>query len=286
LIPRRRLGRIGADVSVLTLGGCGPGKVSQDESDKAVKAAFDCGVNMIDVAPTYGDAEIRLAPWMKTHRGKVFLAEKTRERTKEGAAAELRASLGRLGVESFDLYQMHGLSTMDELDTVLSGDGAIEAFKEAQETGLVKHLGITGHQDMRVLLKAIRRYDFDLVLLPVSLCSAVAFHPMNDYRPVLKAAEERDMGVTALKGVCRGRWRGERKYSTWYHPSDTPRDIEMGVRFTLSQHPVTTYSLPCDVRLWDTVLQAGEMFRHMNGDEQREAVEWAKGQGFSPLFPE
>ncbi|MCW4048906.1 MAG: aldo/keto reductase [Candidatus Bathyarchaeota archaeon] len=283
---KRRLGRIGENVSIITLGGCGVGRISQEEADKAIKQALNHGVNMVDVAPTYGDAELRLAPLMKTHRDKIFLAEKTTERTMIGAKNELHQSLNRLGVKSFDLYQMHALSTMNDLDTVFHPEGAITAFKEAKETGLTKYLGITGHQDMRVLLEAIKRYDFDLILLPVSLCSAVAFHPMNDYRPVLEAAIDRDMGVTAIKAVCRGRWKDQRSHGTWYHPSDTPKDVELGVRFTLSQEPVTTYALPCDTGLWEMVLQAGDGFTPMDEDEQKEAVEYAKTQGFSPLFPE
>ena len=286
MIPKRRLGRIGSDVSVITLGGCGIGYVDQHEADKAIEKAFNHGVNMIDVAPSYGEAENRLTHWMKTHRNKVFLAEKTTERTKVAAEKELHESMSRLGVKSFDLYQMHSLATRDDVRTAFSEDGAIVAFKEAKETGLVKHLGITGHQDMRILMEAIEAFDFDLVLLPVTLCSAVAFHPMNDYRPVLEAALERDMGVTAIKAICRGRWQGDRKYRTWYHPSDTPKDVELGVRYTLSQEPVTTYPLPCDVKLWDLVLKAGDKFEPMDEDEQLDAIEYAKRQGFSPLFPE
>lgn len=286
MIPRRRLGRIGAEVSVITLGGCGVGRLPQEEADRYIKMAFDSGVNMLDLAPTYGDCELRLAPWMKTHRGKVFLAEKTTKRTKEGAQVELHRSLERLGVECFDLYQMHSLKTMEEVNQALGPGGAIEAFKEAQETGLVMHLGITGHQDMRANLAALKRHDFDLVLLPVSLCSAVAWHPMNDYRPVLRYAVEHDIAVTAIKGICRGRWKGEHRYNTWYHPSDNQKDITLGVRYTLSQEGVTTYSLPCDHRLWGMVLKAGEMFKPMSTDDQLEAVEYARAQGFSPLFPE
>jgi predicted aldo/keto reductase-like oxidoreductase len=164
--------------------------------------------------------------------------------------------------------------------------GALEAFREAQETGLVKYLGITGHQDMRANLEALKRYDFDNVLLPVSLCSAVAWHPDNDFRPVLRYALDHDMGVTAIKAVCRGRWRGDQRYSTWYEPSDTQRDISLGVHYTLSQEGVTTYSLPCEHRLWEMVLKAGEDYRLMSLEEQEEAVKYARGQGFTPLFPE
>ena len=189
-------------------------------------------------------------------------------------------------MKSFDLYQLHGVGTMEEIDLVFGPDGAMEAFKEAQETGLVKYLGVTGHQDMRVHLEALKRFDFDLVLLPVSLCSAVDFHPMNDYRPVLEYAKEHDMGVTAIKAVCKGRWKGEHKYRTWYEPADKPHEVQLGVDFALSQNGVTTNPTPCDHRLWELVFEAGENYHTLDADEQKEAIEYAQKQGYSPLFPE
>src|SRR4030042_5084026 len=201
LIPKARLGRTGARVSVITLGGCGVGRLPQEEVDRHIKAAFDAGVNMLDLAPTYGDSELRLAPWRRTHRGKVFLAEKTTQRTREGAAQELHRSLDRLGVRSLDLYQMHSLKTLEDVDQALGPGGAIEAFREARETGLVKHLGITGHQDMRAHLEELKRFDFDTVLLPVSLCSAASRHPAHDFTPILRDALDHDMSVHAMKAI-------------------------------------------------------------------------------------
>ena len=107
----------------------------------------------------------------------------------------------------------------------------------------------------------------------------------NDFRPVLKEAEDRGIAVIAIKAICRGRWPGEKRYKTWYEPSDTPQDIELAVRYTLSQEPVTTYSLPSDVRLWDMVLEAADRFIPMNPNKQEEAVKYAKKSGFAPLFP-
>ncbi len=240
---------------------------------------------MIDVAPTYGDAELRLAPWAQKMRGSFFIAEKTRERSREGAEKELNESLTRLGVEKFDLYQMHGIGDMDELETALGEGGAIEAFKEAQETGLTDYIGITGHEDMRVLKEALIRQVFDSVLLPVSLCSMAKLHPQNDFKPVLEEAHDQGISVTAIKAVARGRWPGERKLRTWYEPSATLGDIELGIRYTLSQEHVATYALPCDTGLWGMVLDAAERFEQMTDAEQREAVNYAKEQGFNPLFP-
>ena len=285
MIKKRKLGQMGYNASIITLGGCGVGKVDQTVADSYIELALEHGVNMIDVAPTYGDAELRLASWAQKMRGSFFIAEKTRERSREGAEKELNESLTRLGVNKFDLYQMHGIGNMDELETALGEGGAIEAFKEAQETGLTDYIGITGHEDMRVLKEALTRQVFDSVLLPVSLCSMAKPHPQNDFRPVLEEARDQGISVTAIKAVARGRWPGERSHGTWYEPSATLGDIELGIRYTLSQEDVATYALPCDAGLWGMVLDAAERFEPMTDAEQRKAVNYAKEQGFSPLFP-
>ena len=285
MIKKRKLGEMGYKASIITLGGCGVGKVDQAVADRYIELALEHGVNMIDVAPTYGDAELRLAPWAQKMRGSFFIAEKTRERSREGAEKALNESLTRLGIDKFDLYQMHGIGNMEELETALGEGGAIEAFKEAQETGLTDYIGITGHEDMRVLKEALTRQVFDSVLLPVSLCSMAKPHPQNDFRPVLEEARDQGISVTAIKAVARGRWPGERKLRTWYEPSVTLGDIELGIRYTLSQENVATYALPCDTGLWGMVLDAAERFEPMTDAEQREAVNYAKDQGFNPLFP-
>ena len=285
MIKKRKLGQMGYKASIITLGGCGVGKVDQAVADRYIELALEHGVNMIDVAPTYGDAELRLAPWAQKMRGSFFIAEKTRERSREGAEKELNESLARLGIDKFDLYQMHGIGNMEELETAMGEGGAIEAFKEAQETGLTDYIGITGHEDMRVLKEALTRQVFDSVLLPVSLCSMAKPHPQNDFRPVLEEANDQGISVTAIKAVARGRWPGERSHGTWYEPSATLGDIELGIRYTLSQENVATYALPCDTALWGMVLDAAERFEPMTDAEQREAVNYAKDQGFNPLFP-
>jgi aryl-alcohol dehydrogenase-like predicted oxidoreductase len=279
------MGGMGYDATIITLGGCGVGRLKQEEADKAINLALDHGVNVIDVAPTYGESELRLAPMLKEKRDGFFIAEKTRKRTKEGAWRDLHDSLWRLGVEGFDLYQMHALGIMEDLDLALGEDGAIEAFKEAQETGLTEYIGITGHGDMRVLKEALTLHEFDSVLLPVSLCNMVQPHPQNDCRPVLEEAADQGVSVNAIKAIARGRWTGKRAYSTWYEPLDRPRDIELGVRYTLSQEAVVSYSLPCDISLWDMVLEAAESFKPMSDEEQRDAITYAKDMGFTPLFP-
>jgi len=283
----RTFGKIGTKVSIIAMGGCGIGYVDQEEADKAIKKAMDSGINIIDVAPTYGNAEIRLKPWIEKYRDHFFLAEKTLKRTKNGAWRQLNRSLKKLGTSYFDLYQFHAVSSVEELHQILGKNGAMEAFKEAKETGLIKHIGITVHNDIRVIQNALElSNDFDTVLLPVYVAALVNPNPVNDFRGVLKIAQERNIGVTAIKAISKSRWIDEPNYTTWYKPLDKQEDIDKAVWFTLSQQAVTTYSLPCDVRLWSLVLNAAKRFRRLDDKEKEEIISIAKEKQFKPLFPE
>jgi aryl-alcohol dehydrogenase-like predicted oxidoreductase len=283
----RIFGRTGAKVSFVALGGCGPGYVEQEEADKVVKLAMDHGINMIDVAPTYGKAETRLNPWIEKYRDQFFLAVKTLKRNKKGAWKQLNKSLETLGTNYFDLYQFHAVTSMEELDQILGDGGAMEAFKEAKETGLIKYIGITGHNDVRVLQKALELSDdFDTILLPVYIAALVNPNPVNDFRPVLKLAKERNIGVTAIKAISKGRWADKNIYNTWYEPFDDQAFIDQAVWFTLSQEGVSTYSLPCDIKLWPLVLDAVQRYRKLNDEEQEKIINMAKKNKVQPLFPE
>ncbi|MCY3412009.1 MAG: aldo/keto reductase [Candidatus Heimdallarchaeota archaeon] len=285
----RRLGKTGYNVSILTLGGCGPGYVNQETADIAVQKALDAGVNFFDIAPSYGDAEVRLRPWVEKMRDKIIIAEKTTERSKEGARGDLENSLNRLGTDYFDMYQFHAVGTMSELDEILGKGGAMETFQEAKETGMIKHIGITGHQNMEVFMEALNRYDFDTILLPVNAASMIHPHPHNDFRPLLDLAEERDVGIVAIKAILKRRWNSEeekkeKSYNTWYHPLETQEAIDKAVWYTLSQK-VTTIPLSCDVKLWDKIISAVERFKPLDADEQNTIVKWAGSQGMKPIFP-
>ena len=282
----RIFGKTGAKITFITMGGCGLGYVDQSEADKAVKLAMDHGINMIDVAPTYGKAEVRLNPWIEKYRDKFFLSEKTLKRKKNGAWRQLNKSLEKLGTSYFDLYQFHAVSSMEELDQILGENGAMEAFREAKETDLIKNIGITAHDDVRVLQKAIELSDdIDTVLLPVYLSALVNLNPVNDFKRILEITREKNIGVTAIKAISRGRWQGDANYNTWYEPLDNQELIDQAVWFTLSQEGVTTYSLPCDVRLWPLVLDAATRYEKLSDKEQKNAIQMARQNEFQPLFP-
>ena len=283
----RIFGRTQAKITFITMGGCGLGYVDQDEADRAVKLAMENGVNIIDVAPTYGNAEIRLNPWIEKYRNKFFLSEKTLKRNKSAALRQLNKSLEKLGTSYFDLYQFHAVSSMEELNQILGENGAMEAFKEAKETGLIRHIGITAHEDVGVLQKALElSNDIDTVLLPVYLAADVQPSPVNDFRKVLEIAREKNIGVTAIKAISKSRWNGEAHYNTWYEPLDNQELIDQAVWYTLSQEGVTTYSLPCDVKLWPLVLNAAMRYKKINDKEQEQIVRMAKKNKVKPLFPE
>lgn len=281
VIDKRRLGRTGHDSTILALGCAALGRVPQSRADRVMEKVIEHGVNHIDVAPTYGEAELRLQPWMREHRDKFFLACKTRHRTKEEAAAQLRASLERIGVDHFDLYQFHALDNMDELEVVFGEGGALEAFLEGREEGLIRHIGITSHVPPTAL-EALRRYDLETALFPVNYILKRHPVPENNYEPLLEEAKRREMGTIAMKAFTKQPWQGEKRYETWYEPWDTQEGIDEGLWFALSQG-VTTAASAGDVRLFDMMVDAAERYSLLTKAEQEELV--ASAAGLRPLFP-
>jgi len=283
----RVLGRTGLKVSVLAIGGCGPGFASNaSEALMALNYALDSGLNFIDIAPSYGNAETYIGSAVSRRRGELVIAEKTLERTREGARRELERSLRRLGAKYFDVYQFHAVSSLEELEAIMGEGGAMEAFLEARDQGLVKNIGITIHSDMRLAVKALERFDFDTILIPVYAAAMTSPAPENDFRPVLKLAADRGVGVIAIKSIARRRWKtGERPFNTWYEPFTEQRDIDRAVWYTLSQEGVATYSMACDIRLWPKIIDAAKRLRILSEEEQRAVVEELRASGAEPLFP-
>ena len=282
-MDRRRLGRTGHKSTIVTLGGAiFMSNPSEKEADDFIRLALDHGVNHVDVAPTYGDAEIGLGKWVKEYRKNLFVACKTTKRTESEAERELQRSLKRLQTDYFDLYQIHSLNKPDELETALSADGAIQAILDAKEKGLVKHIGITSHNPVNIM-KALERFDFDTVLLPVNCVLKAHPQPENDYEPVLALAEQREMGVIAIKSIAKGPWPTEHKpYNTWYEPFTAQKEIDRALWFTLTQN-VTTAATSSDIRLATMMIGSAERFTYMSEEEQHELL-LAVSQ-HEPLFP-
>jgi len=281
-MEKRVLGRTNHRSSITTLGGAVfiyP--VENDIGDQFIKYALDRGVNHIDVAPTYGDAEARLGKWVREYRDDLFVACKTGKRTKQEAAEELRSSLERLQTDHLDLYQFHGLDTQEDLDTVVDDGGALQAFTEAKEEGLIDHIGMTSHNPENIL-RALELMDLDTILLPVNYTLGAHPEPRNDFRPVLSAAEEREIGVIAMKAVAKGPYPGGRTRNCWYQPFTEKNEIKEALRYTLSQ-PLTTAATSSDMEIAKMTLDAAENFEPMDKGEQEALI--ARAADWKPLFP-
>jgi len=279
-MERRRLGRTGLEVSIVVFGGAAfIGGASRREADRAIEKALEYGVNYFDIAPTYGESEVLVRPWVQKYRDKIFVACKTLKRSRGEAYEELMRSLERTGAEYFDLYQFHGVEEKD-LGTIFGPEGAAEAFLEAKERGLIKCIGITGHF-ASTLLKALEKFDFDTVMFPLNFVLARHRTPRNDYGPLLDLAGRRDIGTLAIKSVAKGRWSGNRRYKTWYEPFDSQEDVDMSLWFVLSEG-VTAAPTPGDLRLLEKFLDAGRRFRPLNPEEREELMR--RAEGLQPLF--
>ena len=280
----RRLGKTGHLSSIVIFGGAAFWLVNQSEADAALELAAAHGINHIDVSPSYGQAEIHMGPWLKSkkHRESVFLGCKTMMRDKTAATKELKASLQTLQTDYFDLYQFHGVDDMATLHKILGQDGALTAVREAQRAGIVKYIGITGHKPS-FLAEALKVFDFDTVMFPLNRVEAAHPSQANEYKALLKLAQEKDTGTLAIKAVTKSPWdRQMHMYKTWYEPFDTQAEINQSLWWTLSQD-ITAAAMPGDLRLWPAVIDATERFKKMSAAEQAAAMEEVKK--LAPLFP-
>jgi len=261
--------------TVAVFGGVALGQIDQPMADKVVQQVIDAGINHIDIAPSYGDAESRLGPWMPRIREGFFLGCKTTQRTKQGAIDEFHASLGRLQVDAFDLYQLHAITNMDELDQCTRTGGALEGVIEMRSQGLTRFIGITGHgiDTPTIFIEALRRFDFDTVLFPIY----PALFANEEYRTqalaLLDLCDEKDVGVMIIKAICKEPWgEQEKRYHTWYVPFEDQETIQKNINFALS-HKLTHYCTAGDYRLLGKVLNACEKFQPMDAAEQQAMIE-------------
>ncbi len=267
----RRFGRTNHMSTVIIFGAAALGKMTQKEADRAFEKMLAHGVNHIDIAPSYGDAELRVGPWMKNHRDKFFLGCKTLERTQQGAWDELRRSLDRLQTDHFDLFQLHSLKDKADADAALGAGGAIEALREAKAQGLTRYLGITGHglHIPATHAYALSKFDFDSVLFPTNPVLWANETYRRDATRLLELARTRDLGVMVIKAWCKRPWGDRAKsYHTWYEPFDDAATQAQALRFALSQAGVTGLCSAGDARLIENILNAAERFEPLNEIEQ------------------
>jgi len=280
----RRFGRSGHDSAVAIFGAAAFYEIEQKEADRAMEVAVAAGVNHIDAAPSYGQAEERLGPWIARERERFFLGCKTTERTEAGAWAELRLSLARLQTETLDLYQLHAVNTFEDLERVTAPGGALEALARARREGLIRHIGLTGHglAVPAICLEALRRFDFDSLLFPLNFVQAGDPKYYAEAQELLRQCRARNVGVMVIKALARGPWgEKEKTYATWYEPFDEMERIQQAVNFVLS-HDVAGLCTPGDVRLLPQVLAACEHYTPLTAEERNGLID--SGRAYRPLF--
>jgi aryl-alcohol dehydrogenase-like predicted oxidoreductase len=269
-LPSMPFGRTGHTSTRVIFGGAALGRASQDDADRALEVLFEHGVNHIDVARSYGDAELRVAPWMARYRDKFFLATKTGKRHAAEAREELHQSLDRMKVDRIDLWQLHNLSDPIEWDNALSPGGAIDAAVEAREHGLVRFIGVTGHgaQIAATHRRSLQRFDFDSVLLPYNFPTLQSEYYAANFNALQATCQERNVAVQTIKSLAYRPWSGrEHTTTTWYQPLQEQRDIDLAVHWALGREGIFVISAS-DLGLLPKVLDAAERLSTRPSDGQ------------------
>jgi aryl-alcohol dehydrogenase-like predicted oxidoreductase len=259
-MQQRRLGRLGHLSSVLIYGAAALSEVDQDTADASIAQALDAGINHFDTAASYGDAELRLGPWMPRIRDQIFLATKTGLRGKDEAWAQINRSLERLQTGHVDLIQLHSVGDRHELDLVTGSGGALEAAVRARDEGLAGAIGITGHghDAPATHREALRRFPFDTVLTPLNYVLGQDAGYRRDYEALVAEVTAHDAGLMTIKTVSRRNWPdgAGHRYTTWYEPFDDQRRITAAVAWVLSHSEVTGIPTASDVRLLPLLVEA------------------------------
>ena len=258
-MQQRRLGRIDHASTVLIYGAAALAQADQDVADDSIQLALDAGINHFDVAAGYGDAELRLGPWMPRIRDRIFLATKTGERAADDAWAQINHSLERLQTDHLDLIQIHAVGDLDELDKVTRSGGALDAVVRARDEGLARHVGITGHghQAPATHREALRRFPFNTVLSPLNYVLSLDPVYMGDYEDLVGEVRAQDAGLMIIKTVSRRNWPDDaRPYTTWYEPFDDQDRITAATVWVLAHEEVTGIATPSDVRLLPLMINA------------------------------
>ena len=283
-LQRMPFGRTGHDSTRLIFGGAALGSVSQDVADRALDVLLEFGVNHIDVAASYGDAELRVAPWLARYPDRFFLGTKTGKRIASEAREELHRSLDRMKVARIDLWQLHNLSDPIEWDRALSPGGAIDAAVEAREQGLVRFIGVTGHgaQIAATHRRSLQRFDFDSVLLPYNFTTVQSEYYAANFDALQETCRSRNVAVQTIKSQAYRPWSGrERTTSTWYQALEDQRDIDIATHWALGRDGIFVIS-PSDVNLLPKVLDAASRYASRPSDADLEAL--VKRLEMEPLF--
>jgi aryl-alcohol dehydrogenase-like predicted oxidoreductase len=284
MIEKLQFGNTGHESSRTIFGAAAFMRASQELADQTLPLLLRHGINHIDVAASYGDAELRLGPWMESHRESFFLATKTNERSYEAARDQIRLSLERMGVASVDLIQLHNLTDEDGWQQAMAPGGALEAVVEAKERGMARFAGITGHgvAVARMHLRSLEQYRFDSVLLPFNYAMMQNPQYACDFEGLLDVCQKRGVAVQTIKGITLGPWgEKERSTTTWYEPLQEQHEIDLAVHWVLGR-PGVFLNTASDVNLLPKVLDAAERFSLRPTDPQMEHL--SRERSMAPLF--
>ena len=287
-MEKRTFGSTGHDSTVAIFGGVALADVSQEEANGVLETLLDYGVNHIDVAPAYGDAELRIGPWMDEYREDFFLATKIHEREYGPATRQIENSLSRLRAEELDLLQMHSLTTDEEWKKAFSSGGALEAMVEAKEAGMVNHLGVTGHTLAAPSshLRSLNEYDFDSVLLPCNYPLMQNPEYAKDFNELIGVCKERNVAVQTIKSVAQRLWKDEEEQTmdTWYKPLEAAEDIKKAVHWVLNENPVFIPTAG-ETEILPRVLAAADSYRPGSGPSDEEMQTLVEEANMEPLWP-
>jgi aryl-alcohol dehydrogenase-like predicted oxidoreductase len=286
-IAQQVFGRSGHMSTRTIFGGAALSNVTQEEADRTLEVLLQYGVNHIDVASSYGDAELRIAPWLARYREQFYVATKTDARTAREAKEELHRSLNRMGVDYVDLWQLHNLVDPIEWDIALSPGGAIDAAVEAKQQGLVRAMGVTGHglQIAATHRRSLERFDFDSVLLPYNYITMQNPYYAENFEALLATCRQRNVAVQTIKSIAYRPWMGRKHTaSVWYEPLEDQQDIDLAVHWVLSR-PGIFLNTVGDIRLLPRVLDAASRYQPGSpGPTNEEMRALVARLGMEPLF--
>jgi len=284
VIPTQPFGRTGHDSTKIIFGAAALSAVTQDEADRTMELIIEHDINHIDVAASYGEAELRLGPWMETHRSRFFLATKTGERTFQAAYDQIRHSLERLRVDQIDLIQLHNLVDEAEWETAFAEGGALEAAIRAREEGLTRFIGVTGHGTTVAAMhtRSLEKFDFDSVLLPYNYPMMQNTQYAADFETLVGICQERNVAVQTIKAITQAPWGDRpRTTTTWYEPLQDQEAIDLTAHWVLARDGVFLNTVG-DIHILPKVLDAAERLGDRPTDDQMNDLvnEWH----VEPLF--
>jgi aryl-alcohol dehydrogenase-like predicted oxidoreductase len=285
MIPRIPFGSTGHQSSRIIFGAAAFWRANPRVEERTLSLLLHHGVNHIDVAASYGDAEEHVGHWMGEHRDRFFLATKTGERTYEGAKAEIQRSIERLQVDQVDLIQLHNLVDEAEWEEAMGQDGALKAAVEARDEGLVRFIGVTGHGVTVAAMhrRSLERFPFDSVLLPLNYTMMQNPNYASDFAALAETCRERGVAMQTIKSLTVGPWAEdqERATRTWYEALTEQPDIDRAVHWVLGHEGVFLNS-SSDIGLLEKILDAVERYESRTADSEMEAM--VSRAAMSPLF--